>query len=111
MNSLTTNKSPKTPNPDCADLMRMAEQELAAFFDAATELFGSEQAQHSAEDWLHELEAIEDLPVSTRGWRSITARVARRLATRVNASSRSIESQILRRKGLCVFSSQAPQAS
>jgi len=110
MNPLARNKPSKNPKPDCADLMRMAEQELAAFFSAVTELFGSEQAEHSAEDWLLELEEINDLPASTREWRLLTAKVATRLASRVNASSLSTEGQALRRKKICVFSSQVPQA-
>lgn len=32
-----------------------AERELSAFIDAATELFGPEQARVSTEDWLEEL--------------------------------------------------------
>ena len=83
MNPLTLNK-PLNPNSDCADLMKMAEREMAAFFSAVKELFGLEQAEHSAEDWLHELEAINPLPSSTREWRLITAKVATRLASRVN---------------------------
>ena len=68
---------------DCSDLMSMAQQELTAFFHAVTELFGREQAEVSADDWLNELKRIDVLPVSTREWRSITARVSSRLATRV----------------------------
>ena len=49
--------------------MMMAERELSAFFNAITELFGSEQAELSAEDWLHELIEIDGLPASTREWR------------------------------------------
>jgi hypothetical protein len=67
----------------------MAERELSAFFNAVTELFGSEQAQLSAEDWLHELIKIDGLPVSTREWRLITAKVLTRLPGGVNASSPS----------------------
>jgi len=46
----------------------MAEHELSAFFGAVTELFGSEQAALSAEDWLHALINIDGLPASTREW-------------------------------------------
>jgi hypothetical protein len=38
----------------CADLIKMAEGELSAFFNAVTQLFGPAEAQLSAEDWLHE---------------------------------------------------------
>ncbi len=81
-------------NSGCADLMTMAERELSAFLSAVTQLFGSEQADLSAEDWLHELIEIDGLPASTREWRLITAKVSTRLASRVNASSLSTEPQI-----------------
>ena len=62
----------------------MAERELSAFFTAVTELFGSEQAEVSAEDWLRELIACNDLPASAREWRTLTVSAAVRLAGRVN---------------------------
>ena len=111
MGELTFDKSAQNPNPGCADLMAMAEQELSAFFRAATELFGSDQAELSAEDWLDELMVIERLPASAREWRSISTKVSARLATRMNASSQIAESQIDRRKRLCAFLSPVPQAS
>jgi len=89
MNRLIQKRPPKDANLDCADFMTMAERELAAFFSAVTELFGSEQAEHSADDWLHELVKIDGLPASTREWRLITARASTRLANHVNASSLS----------------------
>ena len=79
----------------CGDLMAMAERELAAFFRAVTELFGSEQAAVSVEDWLHELAALNDLPASTRQWRLLTVKVMARLASRVRASAVSTGSQSL----------------
>jgi hypothetical protein len=87
MNPLASNKPHRNPNPSCADLMPIAEQELAAFFHAVTELFGSEQAELSAEDWLHELIETDRVPASTGEWRLITAKVSTRLANRVHASS------------------------
>jgi hypothetical protein len=68
------------------DLMTMANRELSAFFSAVTELFGPEQAEQSAEDWLRELTASRDLPASTRQWRTLTVTAAARLASRVNHS-------------------------
>ena len=53
--------------------MTMAERELSAFFGAVTRLFGSEQAELAAEDWLHELIEIDGRPASAREWRLITA--------------------------------------
>jgi hypothetical protein len=94
MNSLARYKPSNDSNSPCPDLMAMAERELAAFFNAITQLFGSEQAEVSAEDWLHELIEIDALPTSAREWRLITAKVLTRLASRVNASSLSTERQI-----------------
>lgn len=51
MNPLTSHKSRNQPDPDCADLIAVAEKELAAFFSAVAELFGSEQARRAAGDW------------------------------------------------------------
>jgi len=71
--------------------MTMAERELSAFFNAVTQLFGSEQAELSAEDWLQELIEIDGLPTSAREWRLITAKVSTRLPSGVNTSSLSTE--------------------
>jgi hypothetical protein len=91
MNPLARYKPSNDCNPRCADLMMMAERELSAFFNAVTQLFGSEQAELSAEDWLHELIEIDALPASAREWRLITEKVSTRLPIRVNASSVSNE--------------------
>jgi hypothetical protein len=65
----------------CADLMTMAQRELSAFIKAVTELFGSEQARFSAEDWLNELASMDRLPGSTsRDWREVTVAALARLA-------------------------------
>lgn len=87
-------KSSKLSNSGCADLITMAERELSAFFNAVTELFGSEQAKISAEDWLQEVIEINGLPTSVREWRLITAKVSTRLASRLRPSSLSTELQI-----------------
>jgi hypothetical protein len=94
MSPLGLYKPSKNLNPPCTDLQKMGERELSAFFNAATQLFGPELAQLSAEDWLYELIEIDALPSSVREWRSITAKVAARLASRVSASSLSTEPQI-----------------
>jgi len=91
MNPLARYKPSTSSNPGCADFITMAERDLSAFFDAVTQLFGSEQAEISAADWLRELIEIDGLPASTREWRLITARVSTRLANRVNASSLSTQ--------------------
>lgn len=86
MNLLIQNRPPRDANLDCADFTTMAERELAAFYSAVKELFGPEQAEHSADDWLRELKGFDRLPACTHEWRLITARVSTRLANRVNAS-------------------------
>jgi len=91
MNQVALSKPAKKHDPDCAELMTMAEQELAAFFSAVKELFGSEQAKLSAEDWLRELAAINCLPASTREWRSLTVNVSTRLARRVHVNYEAVE--------------------
>jgi len=91
MNPLVRYKPSNDFNPPCADLMTMAERELSAFFNAVTQLFGSEQAELSAEDWLQELIGIDGLPTSAHEWRLITAKVSTRLPSGVNASSRWTE--------------------
>jgi hypothetical protein len=102
MSQFALTKPLKNHDPVCDDLMAMAERELAAFFNAVTELFGSEQALLSAEDWLQESMAINindlrnnDLHASTHEWRVLTVKVAAQLASRVNASSTSIASRTL----------------
>ena len=65
----------------CADLMTLAQRELSAFIRAVTELFGSEQARLSAEDWLDELASMDWLPGPTsRDWRAVTIAALARLA-------------------------------
>jgi hypothetical protein len=86
MKTLAGYKASNNLNHPCPDLMTMAERELSAFFNAVTQLFGSEQAELSAEDWLQELNKSDVLGASTRDWRLITAKVSTRLAGRVIAS-------------------------
>jgi hypothetical protein len=95
MNASFGHTPPKNLNSVCADLAVMAERELSAFFRAVTELFGKEQAELSAEDWLHEFTAIGSLPASRRELRWITTKASTRLASRLNASSLLTELQNL----------------
>jgi hypothetical protein len=69
--------------------MTMAEQELAAFFRAVKELFGTEQAKLSADDWLRELAKVDLPSTSIREWRLITIEASRKLAARLNTPSAS----------------------
>jgi hypothetical protein len=65
--------------------MNMAERELGAFISAVTNLYGSEQARISAEDWLEELDSMDTLAnCTTREWRLITIAAAARLASRLS---------------------------
>jgi hypothetical protein len=91
MNPLARYEPSKYSNHACPDVTTMAEREFSAFFNAVNQLFGSEQARISAEDWLHELSETDRLPASTREWRLITSKVSTRLAGRMNAVSLSTE--------------------
>jgi len=68
------------------DATTLAERELAAFFTAVTELYGPEQAEASAQDWLRQLMATNGLPDSIREWRTLTIAAAAQLASRVTTS-------------------------
>ena len=68
-----------------ACVMSMAERELGAFISVVTELYGSEQARISAEDWLEEVNSMDPLRNFTaREWRMITIAAAARLASRLS---------------------------
>jgi len=70
----------------CKEQMEMAEREFSAFIRAVKELFGPEQAQLSAVDWLDVSELMDIQPRSTsRDWRAVTIAAAARLANRLNA--------------------------
>ena len=89
MNPLARYRPSRNSDHPCPDLTLMAERELSAFLNAVTQLFGSEQAELSAKDWLRELMVVDGLPASTQEWRLITAKASTRLASRVSASSLS----------------------
>jgi hypothetical protein len=94
MNPLARYKPSRNANSPCTDFITMAERELSALFNAITQLFGPEEAEFSAEDWLQHLIEIDGLPASTREWRLITVKISTRLASRVCASSLTTGSQI-----------------
>lgn len=94
MNPVARYEPSRNSSPQCADLMTIAERELAAFFNAITQLFGAEQAALSAAEWLDELIEIDALPASSREWRLITAKASIRLAGRMKASSLSPQRQV-----------------
>jgi hypothetical protein len=78
----------------CAELLNRAQRELGAFFRAVTELFGPEQAELSAEEWLHEVGSTETLPASTREWRLITSKVIAQLADRCNPAAIPVSAEL-----------------
>lgn len=88
------NERPADGYSVCTDSAKMAERELSAFFTAITELYGPEQAELSAEEWLREISAMNTLPSSTHEWRRITLNVSTRVASRVNTSSIATQYQI-----------------
>ena len=66
-----------------ANLLNLAEKELAAFARAVCEMFGPEHVRQSVQDWIEELELSDwpqDKPVPD--WRSVTVAAASRLASR-----------------------------
>jgi hypothetical protein len=65
--------------------MRLAERELASFIAAVIALYGREQAELSAQDWLDESDLMDSPPRSEeRDWRAVTIAAAAQLANRVN---------------------------
>lgn len=83
-----TTQSPHSPS--CAELMIMAELELAAFLSAVTELYGAEEAEVSAEVWLDELDSRISLPGATScDWRTVTVAALARLASRLPTTKAS----------------------
>jgi hypothetical protein len=67
------------------------------------ELLGSDQAQHSATDWLDELELMDSHPGTTnRHWRAVTIAASARLANRLNAGPhvRSLAEDVDQYKGI-----------
>ena len=66
-----------------ADLLNLAEKELAAFAGAVCEMLGPEHVRQSVQDWIEELE-LSDWPRDkhVRNWRHVTVAEASRLASR-----------------------------
>ena len=62
----------------------LAERELASFLSAVTELYGPEQAELSAKDWLDESDSMDTPCFSTEpDWRTVTIAASARLAKRL----------------------------
>ena len=73
-------------NSTCIELAAMAGRELAAFFTAVTELYGTHEAATSADIWLDELQGLNSLPASASDWRNITITALAHLSTRWTAT-------------------------
>lgn len=71
----------------CDELVIMAERELSAFLGAVRDLYGTGQAEMSAEVWLDELAAMNNLPgPGSRNWRMVTIAAFARLASHLTAT-------------------------
>lgn len=73
-NSLTT-------DPLQLSVTERAEQELASFHRAVTELYGPAEADRAAEDWLSAFESARGVSASL-SWHRISQAAASRLASR-----------------------------
>ena len=66
-----------------AQLLASAEKELSAFVAAVHQLFGAEQAQKAAANWMEELERMDwSSEASVVDWRGLTIATAARIAGR-----------------------------
>jgi hypothetical protein len=81
--SMPASQQPEETALSYADLLLLAERELAAFARAVRELFGPEQARLSTADWIDELESL-NLPARPQAldFRRITTAASARLARR-----------------------------
>jgi hypothetical protein len=62
-----------------------AKRELGAFLYVVSELYGPEEGELSAQDWLDELALLNCFPnPAPRDWRLVTIAAATRLAKRVS---------------------------
>lgn len=57
--SMRSDQQLKSTAPSAANLIILAERELAAFDKAVSELFGPEQAHLSTAEWIDDLESID----------------------------------------------------
>ena len=81
------NEHESLSNSICNEQMQLAERELSAFIIAVTELFGTEQALASTQDWLDEAEIMDSPPrLTSRDWRSVSVAALSRLANRIDAA-------------------------
>ncbi|WP_148210138.1 hypothetical protein [Candidatus Korobacter versatilis] len=69
-------------NP-CLELNGMAERELTSFYAAVKKMFGREEAERSAKEWIGEISSAARVPRSLREWREISVNVAKRVALRL----------------------------
>jgi hypothetical protein len=81
--SMRSSQQLKSSAPFAANLITLAERELAAFDKAVCELFGPEQARLSTAEWIDELESM-DWParLGVSDFRRITTAASTKLAHR-----------------------------
>ena len=70
-----------------AEQTHLAERELVSFVGAVNQLYGSEEAELSVEDWLDEAQLMDSPPLSTgQNWRAVTIAASARLANRLTVT-------------------------
>ena len=96
MHQLVLSEEPKNYDPNCFEIMKIAERELAAYLPAVKELFGAKEAELAGEYWLQQLAVTQGLPVGVREWRMVTINTERRLANRLNVSKEVLHTHTTR---------------
>lgn len=82
---MTTKRS--LGNSACEEQVQLAERELAAFLRAVAQLFGPDEAELSAEEWLEESHRAKRSPgAKARHWRDVSIAASARLAERLTAT-------------------------
>lgn len=76
--------SAHTLNPAQLEFTQRAEQELASFHRAVSELYGPAEAALAAEDWLRAFESTRT-SAATLSWHRVSQQAAARLASRLAA--------------------------
>lgn len=75
--------------------MQLASRELSSFIAAVTALYGQEQPEKSAQDWLEESVLADNAHRSQeRDWRVVTIAAETRLANRLNAMHASADAAV-----------------
>ena len=79
--SISLDREPIPPDAQC---IVTAERELAAFYSAVLNMYGLEEAQKAAEDWMEALTMMDwSAEASPSCWRLVTKSAIARLASRI----------------------------